>query len=105
MSAAAGAGELTGGGWGGYTLSGVTHAPDGDVLAATDSVNGQWQYEYGPLNRLRLAALACMAAAQVPKPLQTQGPSLIAMAQCRSVACVRRAYAQLAHLSNRHVRW
>ncbi|MGH9473824.1 MAG: RHS repeat domain-containing protein [Terriglobales bacterium] len=52
MSAAAGAGELTAGGWGGYTLSGVTHAPDGDVLAANDSVNGQWQYEYGPLNRL-----------------------------------------------------
>ncbi|MGH9526220.1 MAG: hypothetical protein ACRD2F_06065, partial [Terriglobales bacterium] len=52
FSAAAGTGELTGGGWGGYTLSGVTYAPDGDVLAATDSANGQWQYEYGPLNRL-----------------------------------------------------
>ncbi|MGH9535312.1 MAG: hypothetical protein ACRD2E_10665 [Terriglobales bacterium] len=43
---------MTGAGWGGYTLSGVTYAPDGDVLTATDSANGQWQYEYGPLNRL-----------------------------------------------------
>ncbi|MGH9533334.1 MAG: RHS repeat-associated core domain-containing protein [Terriglobales bacterium] len=47
---------LTGGqngqGSGAYSVTGITYAPDGDVAGATDSVNGQWQYEYGPLNRL-----------------------------------------------------
>ncbi len=33
-------------------VTSITYAPDGDVTGATDSVNGQWQYEYDPLNRL-----------------------------------------------------
>lgn len=28
------------------------YAPDGDILAANDSVNGNWTYSYDPLNRL-----------------------------------------------------
>lgn len=44
--------SLTGGGIGSYSVTGIAYAPDGDVIADADSVNGQWQYEYGPLNRL-----------------------------------------------------
>ncbi len=40
------------GGVGSYSVTGIGYAPDGDVTGATDSVNGQWQYVYGPLNRL-----------------------------------------------------
>ncbi|MGH9506934.1 MAG: RHS repeat-associated core domain-containing protein, partial [Terriglobales bacterium] len=46
------AGGQNGQGSGAYSVTGITRAPDGDVTGATDSVNGQWRYEYGPLNRL-----------------------------------------------------
>ncbi len=49
---------------------------------------------------LALAALACISSGQVRRPRTTpvtEAPSLIAMAQCRSAACVRRAYTRLAH--------
>lgn len=50
-------GGVNGVGSGAYSVTGITYAPDGDVTGATDSVNGQWAYEYGPLNRLREACL------------------------------------------------
>jgi RHS repeat-associated protein len=56
FSASASGSSLTGGqngqGSGAYSVTGITYAPDGDVTGANDSVNGQWQYEYDPLNRL-----------------------------------------------------
>jgi RHS repeat-associated protein len=56
FSASASGSSLTGGqngqGSGAYSVTGITYAPDGDVTGATDSVNGEWQYEYDPLNRL-----------------------------------------------------
>jgi len=39
------------GGTGGYSLR-LTYAPDGDILSANDSVNGNWTYSYDPFNRL-----------------------------------------------------
>jgi RHS repeat-associated protein len=39
------------GGTGGYSFS-LTFAPDGDILAASDSVNGNWAYTYDAFNRL-----------------------------------------------------
>jgi RHS repeat-associated protein len=35
-----------------YSFSVGTFAPNGDILAANDSVNGNWTYTYDPLNRL-----------------------------------------------------
>ena len=36
----------------GYTL---THAQDGQIIAANDLVNGNWAYQYDEFNRLRMA--------------------------------------------------
>ncbi len=56
FSGSASGSSLTGGengqNSGAYSVTSITYAPDGDVTGATDSVNGQWQYEYDPLNRL-----------------------------------------------------
>lgn len=48
---------------------------------------------------LVLTAAACVAVGQAPRPWNPKGvaPALIAMAQCRTVACVRRVYAKLRH--------
>jgi RHS repeat-associated protein len=35
-----------------YSFSVPTFAPNGDILAANDSANGNWSYSYDPLNRL-----------------------------------------------------
>jgi YD repeat-containing protein len=35
-----------------YSFSVTSFAPNGDVLAANDSVNGNWTYTYDPFNRL-----------------------------------------------------
>lgn len=48
---------LTGGTGGLYTVT-LTYAPDGDVLSANDTVNGNWVYAYDPFNRLTCSNLA-----------------------------------------------
>jgi RHS repeat-associated protein len=35
-----------------YSLALTSYAPDGDVLAANDSANGNWTYTYDPFNRV-----------------------------------------------------
>ncbi|MFI5059045.1 MAG: RHS repeat-associated core domain-containing protein [Candidatus Acidiferrales bacterium] len=40
-----------------YSLS-LSHAPNGNVTAANDSVNGNWTYGYDPFNRLTCANLS-----------------------------------------------
>ena len=35
-----------------YSLNMASYAPNGDVLAANDSVNGNWTYSYDPFNRV-----------------------------------------------------
>jgi RHS repeat-associated protein len=35
-----------------YSFSVATFAPNGDILAGNDSVNGNWSYSYDPFNRL-----------------------------------------------------
>jgi len=35
-----------------YSLAMTSYAPNGDVLAANDSVNGNWTYSYDAFNRL-----------------------------------------------------
>ena len=47
----------------------LTYAPDGDVVAANDSVNGNWTYSYDDFNRL--VSSAC--SAECPDGQGTQG--------------------------------
>ena len=35
-----------------YTINITSFAPNGDVLAANDSINGNWTYSYDQFNRL-----------------------------------------------------
>lgn len=49
-----GGGSLTGGTTV-YTLNMTSYAPNGDILAANDSANGNWTYTYDDFNRLATA--------------------------------------------------
>jgi RHS repeat-associated protein len=49
-----------------YSLTMNSYAPNGDVLAATDSANGSWNYSYDQFNRLVCANLASNGTCKTP---------------------------------------
>jgi RHS repeat-associated protein len=49
-----------------YSLNMTSYAPNGDVLAATDSANGSWNYSYDQFNRLVCANLASNGTCSTP---------------------------------------
>jgi RHS repeat-associated protein len=49
-----------------YSLTMNSYAPNGDVLAATDSANGSWNYSYDQFNRLVCANLASNGTCTTP---------------------------------------